>query len=702
MQFPADCQSARALGESQLWASKHEPGPTCRAILSCLGTLRSQLAAGIQYLKNNPAVFELFRNQVQVTDRTNGNYLLSHHWPAMASGQRGSRFDQNARSALRIFSCNILWDVLNREWLPPSDFSVERFLAAGQSVLAKVRTEFTNDEVEYADLMAFNDRYTGVEVFERAYAAYRHAFQNDDIAGMIRGRPAVLQGLEQARTRKQLLTRQSAQISRHEQTLSDLATSLDRESLNAFADQQMRVGLDELRHELQQLGQTTPAKRGDISTKLEAFDRQVRQKESEVEAARSEKARAARIQISLIEDESATRRLLESAARPELKPAFDEAFVNSANELIGRLRELQGLDLWVIRDKQDEVQAGKSKLQDLQKRGVEVQVKYDRAKMLDDRRQTVLANASRILREFADPEKEGKLSSDGLSIRANLKRQYDELSELDAAPLITRPDFSNTLTAAQGALDRIQQFRAEIAEVMQFIGHLRELNSRIDKRGRRLLNASTSAQLEELNNLGKGLSAAKIPLAQDDAHQLAGGRTRLAEFASAVDPLMDQEEIRFLMRELPSRSGSWAFRSYKDKITDEEWPQAIGHVEGGQAKYELRIGCRRSGPEFLVATFESSGTDGRRIPWDFDGPSLSKRVRLRIDSNRAFAARLVMHGYGNQGQIMPRDITPEFNNLLHSSGLVLADVFEDEQVEFQTNYPTQFRRLCELLAGPSH
>jgi hypothetical protein len=57
-----------------------------------------------------------------------------------------------------------------------------------------------------------------------------------------------------------------------------------------------------------------------------------------------------------------------------------------------------------------------------------------------------------------------------------------------------------------------------------------------------------------------------------------------------------------------------------------------------------------------------------------------------------------MRGYVNQGQVRPGDISAQFKNLVHSSRLVLADVFPDEQVEVATAYPAQFSRLCELAA----
>lgn len=66
---------------------------------------------------------------------------------------------------------------------------------------------------------------------------------------------------------------------------------------------------------------------------------------------------------------------------------------------------------------------------------------------------------------------------------------------------------------------------------------------------------------------------------------------------------------------------------------------------------------------------------------------------MRIDQDRAFTSVLIMHGYGNQGQI----ISPEVQNIVRR--LVFADVFPDEQVEVVTDYPPKFRRLCELLVA---
>ena len=143
---------------------------------------------------------------------------------------------------------------------------------------------------------------------------------------------------------------------------------------------------------------------------------------------------------------------------------------------------------------------------------------------------------------------------------------------------------------------------------------------------------------------------------------------------------MDREEKQILVRTLPSRNGVWQFLFYTDKLTDEERVEALARVEGAQAKYQLTILCGIRGPELLISTFETNGTEGKKIPWNIDATDdlgAYQRIRLRIDTRPAFAARLKMRGYGNQGQL---EIKAEFENLAHSSRLVFADVFAEDQL----------------------
>jgi hypothetical protein len=160
-----------------------------------------------------------------------------------------------------------------------------------------------------------------------------------------------------------------------------------------------------------------------------------------------------------------------------------------------------------------------------------------------------------------------------------------------------------------------------------------------------------------------------------------------------VDNVMDREEKRILRGEMPSQ-----FSFDKDKMTDEERVQASAQIESSQARYDLTVTCGRRGRELVIATFQPLGTDSKGIPWNFHGPKPEKDIRLRIDSNAAFGARLEGRGYVNQGQVTPAD-SAQFENLLHSSRLVFADIFPEEQVEVATAFPAQFSRLCELMGG---
>ena len=226
----------------------------------------------------------------------------------------------------------------------------------------------------------------------------------------------------------------------------------------------------------------------------------------------------------------------------------------------------------------------------------------------------------------------------------------------------------------------------------------KSLTRKFDRRGRRLLDGPTSSTVADIGKSVSRLSAAKIPLSSEARLQLSDTRVTLNRLPKIVDNVMDGEEKSILGREMPTRRGAWRFSLDKDKITDEERVQAFASIGSSQAKYDLAVTCGRFGAELVITTFESVGTEPKRLPWRFYGPTLDKDIRLRIDSNAAFGARLEMRGYINQGQVKPTD-RAQFEKLLHSSRLVFSDVFPDEQVEVATAFPIQFSRLCELLAS---
>ena len=788
---PADCQKAREF--------ERERRRDCNAVLRCVHTLSSQVAAGVQYLNNNPALHEALRNQDRLANPRGydlpgpfGSFTIDGRLRTMANGlQELARTTPSEfrPSPARVpgsawppeMHCAVTWEQVSTRSLP----AFESYSTTGQALIASARNEYRPVEVENGELIAFNDRYTGVEGLERAYAAYRQAFRDDDIAGMFRERPAMLQGLQQARARKQLLTQQSAQMVQYEQTLTDFGTALDREGLARFVGQQSLTAMSEVRSELERHSQTAPGKRGDISAKLEIFSTRIRDIDSAIGSARSVKTQAEQTRRTLVENEGAARHVLDAAASEELKGAFDEEFRNSTNELINRFRDLESSDLWVISKRQEEIDDARRKLGGLQNaigsaRSVKTQAeqtrrtlvenegaarhvldaaaseelkgafdeefrnstnelinrfrdlessdlwviskkqeeiddarrklgglqnqisdagaRYDRAKRLDGMRQTTMQKIGGALSELAQPEIRGKLGNDGLAVIASLRNFQDTLLAFDSVRLINRPDYGETLVATNDDLAKAQQFKAEIVQVTQLVNDLREFTNRIDRRGRRLLDGPTSSTVAEIGKSVSALNAAKIPLSSEPRVQLSNIRVALNRVQDVVDEVMDREETRVLMRGLPSRSGVWRFSVDKDKITDEERVQALAHIESSQAKYELTVTCGKRGGELVVTTFDPLGTDAKRIPWSFYDSKPDRRIRLRIDSNPALGASLEMRGYVNQGQVRLADMNALFENLVHSSRLVLADVFPDEQVEVATAYPAQFSRLCELVA----
>ena len=225
----------------------------------------------------------------------------------------------------------------------------EALARVGQALLTKVRSEYNTDTEIFKNLISFNDRYPGVEAFERAYAVYRQAAENDDVAEMIRERSTFLGELAVAEDRKKLLTQQSAQIGNYRQRLSDIAASVQHDDLVAFVDPQTQDAIDKLHTELEQLSQIAPAKRGDIAANLETLETRIDNIDTEIKSAKTAKREAEDTKHTLVENEGAATRILQSATSPDLRSAFDDQFAKSVNELIDRIRDLETISLSAIR-----------------------------------------------------------------------------------------------------------------------------------------------------------------------------------------------------------------------------------------------------------------------------------------------------------------------------------------------------------------
>ena len=489
--------------------------------------------------------------------------------------------------------------------------------------------------------------------------------------------------------------RQSPEIARLGQKLSDAARSIEQENLTRFTGLQP---LDQIQDEIEQLGQMPLVRRGDISARLKVLGERIDDVANAIGTARSLKRRAEQTRQTLAGKEAEARAVQEAGSNPDLKEAFDEEFRNATKEVAARLHELQSTELWAIVGRQSEISAAVKKLQVLQQQVADTKIRHERLRSLDETRRSLMHRLLAAANEFSRPENHARLAPDGHGTLLKLKSDLGALSGLDNVPLFTRPDYSKMLTAADDTLKLIDQFRADMVHLSELDNGLRNLHSKVDERGRHLLDAKNSAQLETLSKSTKVLTAAHIPLAAEHRQGLADARSGLGHLESAVGGVMDREEKALLARKFPFRRGGWQFKFEKDNLTDEERLHGVSYAEGSQAKYELSIICGGRGPELLIATFERIGTESKRIPWNGDlGAVRSERIRLRIDSNPPFTARFNIRAYGNQGQV---DIKAEFMNFMRSSRLVIADIFPEDQVVVSTAYPPEFRRLCELLGQP--
>jgi hypothetical protein len=601
MTIPAACQTARELGQSQLLIGRlSEPGPTCHAVVNCFTTLRSQIAKGIEYLKNNPGISDAFRRQVEAENPHNHYDSLLNSLGAMAGDAIIAALVSN-RIDDRV--CSLLWYQLNTtgqllSFNPAGPWEINRnlfgrFSAAGQALLSKVRTQYTADEVEYNDLIASNDRYTGVEAFERAYAAYHQAFEDDDLAGMLRERLTFLKELEVAKTRNDLLTQQSARIATYLQMLSDITASIQHEGLAEFLDRQMQMAIDDLQTELQQLNQTAPGKRGDIAASLEIIATRIRDIDTAITSGRTVKSQAELTRRTLVENEGAARRVLEAATSADLTPAFDEQFVTSVKALVDQFRELDSIELWAIKERQVDIAAATRKLEELQQQVPDAQVRFDQATRLDGVRRSVILRLSAALSEFLRPQNHDKLSPDGLRIvSVELKSQLDALSGLDRKPLLARPDYRGMLAASDETLGRIAQIKAEITQIAELTSAQTALIRKIDARGRSLLDASTSTQLLNLNDAIKALNAAGVPLTPENRSKLARASETLGTLERTVEAVMDREEQRITRenREAEETQRVWRARLFIAFM----WFALVGGAMGALALgYILFVKFRR-------------------------------------------------------------------------------------------------------------
>jgi thiamine kinase-like enzyme len=526
------------------WMPTDQPkqqAPVCRTVFQCGDSLLVQSRDLISYLESNPAVAAALRSSYVSSRRIFAGGFSDSFDDRVSALKYGLNsfqggFEERFARAGQQNNCSFAWATLSSLDPAPILPNFEALSNVGTAALNKARSDYQGDAEAFKQLMATNDRYTGVEAFERIYAAYGKAFENDDFAAMLEARPAFLKELEVAENRKKLLTQQSAQIENYQQRLSDIAASVQHGDLTAFVDRQTQDAIDKLQNELEQLKQIAPAKRGDIAATLETLQIRIDHVDTEIKSATTAKNQAEGIKRTLVENEGTAGRILQSATGVDLRSAFDDQFAKSVNELIVHIRDLESIDLSAVRTKQEDIAAVSRKLNELQQRISEAQSKYDQAKKLDDERQSVMQSLLSASRDFTLPENRKRLSRDGVRIATgDVKSALDSLSKVDDIPLLSRSDYGAALTTANQTLSQLMEFEADIARISELSSAVSELNSKVAQSGRRP-DGRTSGELANLNATVNVLKAATIPLTTENRSRLADASNALNEIQTAIAP----------------------------------------------------------------------------------------------------------------------------------------------------------------------
>jgi hypothetical protein len=393
-EIPASCIAARQLGPLtsgvDQMAGREAQKPACQVIWDCRKDLVLQARGALNYLKEHPPIANALRDLGFKRDGGPDSLFKD-----MA--------DQLNNSSRYVgFVCHYAQSQIDATWVSLNPNSGQKrtfdvFAAASQTLLNKIRSDFKTEDAEYSDLSAFNDRYAGVERFDRAQVEYRQAFEEDDVSRMVQASSAILADLNKARARQQLLAQQSLQITHDQETLSDLSSAFDHEELSRFGSHNPAM-FTELSTDLQREAQDAPAKRGDITSQLQILETRLHGVEDAVLGARSNKAKAEQTRLMIAQRENAAEEFINAASREDLKGAFvNEQFVQSANEVKNRLSTLRSTELWLIGDKKGEIQAAMQQLEPLAQRMAAAQFSVDFNKLqerINTRGKNLLDNPS--------------------------------------------------------------------------------------------------------------------------------------------------------------------------------------------------------------------------------------------------------------------------------------------------------------------
>jgi tetratricopeptide (TPR) repeat protein len=142
----------------------------------------------------------------------------------------------------------------------------------------------------------------------------------------------------------------------------------------------------------------------------------------------------------------------------------------------------------------------------------------------------------------------------------------------------------------------------------------------------------------------------------------------------------------------------WRTKALKDGLTDEIRLRATAEAKSDQTKYAFDFTCDAKGEHLEISTF-SLDEDAKRIPFqsiDRINSRFIADVVLRLDSGKVLQGVLYKGDYYNAGTV-----SNTFNEspLVSAHRLVIASIFQNDQVALAVDFAEQFRFECDQLTS---
>jgi peptidoglycan hydrolase-like protein with peptidoglycan-binding domain len=433
------------------------------------------------------------------------------------------------------------------------------------------------------------------------------------------------------------------------------------------------------------------------SSDIEAFLRARSEFWNQQSAAEDFKSRLLRQSEELLALENQLTDLSRQAAEDPVSKVVDVNAVGGIDDLKSDITHLSQIAPETRGDVADQIAGLTGRKRDIESKINLAVGRIDDLKRREHKRQELVTASTDALSDLSDESLKRRLGEAGHVVVGQLDAARTELAALAEKPLLERPDYNDVLRLAEAALTQAKEIKIDAKEIDEFADSVSRLIAKIDDRGRRYLDSNADEVVRSLHAAATTFAQKTLPLNDADHGELTDQVRMVASVDAKLPMIMDAGERKYLASQFPMSHANWDFQYKIDKLTDAVSVIASTVTAGDQARYQIEISCNASSRALSITTFEASGEKGKTIGWD-NGimGTPTKNVRIRADTDAAYAITMRGNGYNNSAIASPFD--PEFK-FINSSRLVFGDVFPSEQVEVATNFPTPFKRLCVLLAS---